>query len=138
MLSVSLNKTFLSLSLDLKVDPHDTRDHIEICPESGVVVQELSSRISQDGGYALIADYGHNGDKSDTFRVTALLGCEIELFVMYSLQNASNLTCFRSLLCSGARCSSMVSAFAHGAMGRRIDPSCGEPIKLFLVPACAP
>ena len=23
----------------------------------------------------------------------------------------------------GARCSSMVNAFAHGAMGRRIDPS---------------
>ena len=24
--------------------------------------------------------------------------------------------------------------FAHGAMGRRIDPSWGEPIELFLVP----
>ena len=29
----------------------------------------------------------------------------------------------------------MVRAFAHCAMGRRIDPSCGEPIELFLVPA---
>ena len=29
-------------------------------------------------------------------------------------------------------------AFAHGAMGRRIDPSLGEPIELFLVPASAP
>ena len=38
----------------------------------------------------------------------------------------------------GARCSSVVRAFAHGAMGCRIDPSCGEPIKLFLVPANAP
>ena len=28
----------------------------------------------------------------------------------------------------------MVRAFAHGAMGRRIDPSWGGPIKLFLVP----
>ena len=27
----------------------------------------------------------------------------------------------------------MVRAFAHGAMGRRIDPSCGGPIELFLV-----
>ena len=27
------------------------------------------------------------------------------------------------LLFSGARCSSVVRAFAHGAMGRRIDPS---------------
>ena len=28
----------------------------------------------------------------------------------------------------------MVRAFAHGAMGRRIDPSWGEPIELFFVP----
>ena len=32
----------------------------------------------------------------------------------------------------------MVRAFAHGAMGRRIDPSLGEPTELFLVPASAP
>ena len=35
----------------------------------------------------------------------------------------------------GARCSSVVRAFAHGAMGRRIDPSWGGTIELFLVPA---
>ena len=29
----------------------------------------------------------------------------------------------------------MLRAFANGAMGRRIDPSWGEPIELFLVPA---
>ena len=34
----------------------------------------------------------------------------------------------------GARCSSVVRVFAHGVMGRRIDPSCGEPIELFLFP----
>ena len=34
--------------------------------------------------------------------------------------------------------SSVVRAFAHGAMGRRIDPSWGAPIELFLIPACAP
>ena len=39
------------------------------------------------------------------------------------------------LFCLGARCSSVVRAFAHGAMGRRIDPSWGGPIELFLVPA---
>ena len=27
----------------------------------------------------------------------------------------------------------MVRAFAHGAMGRRIDPSWGGPIELFLM-----
>ena len=39
---------------------------------------------------------------------------------------------------SGARCSFVVRAFAHGAMGRRIDPSWGGSIKLFLVPGSAP
>ena len=34
--------------------------------------------------------------------------------------------------------SSVVRAFAHGAMGRRIDLSWGGPIELFLVPASAP
>ena len=29
-------------------------------------------------------------------------------------------------------------AFAHGAVGRRIDPSWSGPIELFLVPASAP
>ena len=52
----------------------------------------------------------------------------------YSLQVVVHQIAFRQ----GARCSSVVRAFAHGAMGRRIDPSCGEPIELFLVPASAP
>ena len=41
-------------------------------------------------------------------------------------------------LVQGARCSSVVRAFAHGAMGRRIDPSWDGHIELFLVPASAP
>ena len=38
----------------------------------------------------------------------------------------------------GARCSSVVRAFAHGAMCRQINPSWGGLIELFLVPASAP
>ena len=38
----------------------------------------------------------------------------------------------------GVRCSSVVRAFAHGAMGRRIDPSWDGLIELFLVPASVP
>ena len=38
----------------------------------------------------------------------------------------------------GARRSFVVRVFAHGVMGRRIDPSWGEPIELFLIPASAP
>ena len=39
---------------------------------------------------------------------------------------------------TGARCSSVVRAFAHGAMCCRIDPLWGGSIELFLVPASAP
>ena len=38
----------------------------------------------------------------------------------------------------GARCSSVVRAFAHGAMGRWIDPSWVGPIELVIIPASAP
>ena len=48
------------------------------------------------------------------------------------------LTLWGESLPKGARCSSVVRAFAPGAMGRRIDPSWGGPIELFLVPASAP
>ena len=43
-----------------------------------------------------------------------------------------------SLRSGGARCSSVVRAFAHEAMGCQIDPSRGGPIELFFVPASAP
>ena len=46
--------------------------------------------------------------------------------------------CFCIQQPGGARCCSVVRVFAHGAMGRRIDPSWGGPIELFLVPASAP
>ncbi|XP_040849023.1 protein arginine methyltransferase NDUFAF7, mitochondrial isoform X5 [Ochotona curzoniae] len=46
----------------------EVRDHVEVCPEAGVVIQELSQRIAVTGGAALIADYGHDGTKTDTFR----------------------------------------------------------------------
>ena len=43
-----------------------------------------------------------------------------------------------SLALEGARCSSVLRAFTHGAVGRRIDPSWGGPIELFLVPSSDP
>ncbi|XP_052275221.1 protein arginine methyltransferase NDUFAF7, mitochondrial-like isoform X2 [Dreissena polymorpha] len=52
----------------LKVSESDSRDHIELCPEGALTVKHLSERIQEHGGCALIADYGHNGMKEDTFR----------------------------------------------------------------------
>lgn len=46
----------------------EQRDHVEVSAEGGVVLQHISRRISQSGGAALIADYGHDGTKTDTFR----------------------------------------------------------------------
>lgn len=44
---------------------------MEVCPEAGVIIQRLAGRIEKDGGAALVADYGHDGTKTDTFRVSA-------------------------------------------------------------------
>lgn len=51
------------------VQAEEVRRHVEVCAEGGVLAQQLARRISRDGGAALIADYGHDGTKSDTFRV---------------------------------------------------------------------
>lgn len=50
------------------VQAGERRSHVEVCAEGGVIVQQLARRIVEDGGAALIADYGHDGDKTDTFR----------------------------------------------------------------------
>ncbi|XP_008300665.1 protein arginine methyltransferase NDUFAF7, mitochondrial [Stegastes partitus] len=50
------------------IQADERRDHVEVCAEGGSVVQQLSRRITEDGGAALIADYGHDGTKTDTFR----------------------------------------------------------------------
>jgi NADH dehydrogenase [ubiquinone] 1 alpha subcomplex assembly factor 7 len=36
--------------------------------QSGVLVRDLVDRIMTKGGAALIADYGHSGEKGDTLR----------------------------------------------------------------------
>lgn len=46
----------------------ERREHVEVCPDAGVIIQELSQRIASTGGAALIADYGHDGTKTDTLR----------------------------------------------------------------------
>ena len=58
-------------------------------------------------------------------------GCLMHPHVHTKLKNAT-----ASKL--GARCSSVVRAFAHGAVGRRFNPSWCGPIELFIIPASAP
>ena len=40
---------------------------MEVSPASGALVQSVARRVAQ-GGVALIADYGHEGSKTDTLR----------------------------------------------------------------------
>ena len=61
---------------------------------------------------------------------TAVIVFKIYCITLLEVQN-TNFVC---PLNSGARCSSVVRAFAHGAMG----PLWGGPIELFLFPASAP
>ena len=60
------------------------------------------------------------------------------IIIIYVSGSTNHKTAKENFTQQGARCSSVVRAFAHGAMGRRIDPAWGGPIELFLVPASAP
>lgn len=60
----------MTLSGISQVKEDDQRDHIELCPDAGVIVQDIAERIKVDGGFSLIADYGHVGDKGHSFRVS--------------------------------------------------------------------
>lgn len=42
---------------------------MEVCPDAGIIIQKLAHNIEKNGGAALIVDYGHDGTKTDTFRV---------------------------------------------------------------------
>ncbi|KAG7168494.1 arginine methyltransferase NDUFAF7-like [Homarus americanus] len=50
------------------IQPEDTRDEIEVCPDAAVYCGELANRIEEDGGIALIMDYGHDNKTTSTFR----------------------------------------------------------------------
>ncbi|XP_072945581.1 protein arginine methyltransferase NDUFAF7 homolog, mitochondrial [Epargyreus clarus] len=44
------------------------RTELEISPRSLGIARQLAQRVDEYGGLALIADYGHEGEKGDTFR----------------------------------------------------------------------
>lgn len=50
------------------ISEDESRDHVEISPQSIVIIDYISSFLMECGGFALIIDYGHVADKTDTFR----------------------------------------------------------------------
>lgn len=63
----------------------ETREEIEVSPEAGVITEQMSTSIKENGGCALIADYGHSGQLHDTFRVIIIL----HLLSMYFISQLS-------------------------------------------------
>lgn len=46
----------------------EKRDHVEVTPESLITIKTVASKLESYGGLSLIADYGHGGEGTDTFR----------------------------------------------------------------------
>nr|CAD7430989.1 unnamed protein product [Timema monikensis] len=57
-----------TLASRLFIKKTECRNHLEVSPESAVIIQHIVDRLEEDGGIALLADYGHNGTNTDTFR----------------------------------------------------------------------
>jgi len=50
------------------ISADEKRKHFEMSPQAGALMERLAGRLEQEGGFLLIADYGHSGEKEDTFR----------------------------------------------------------------------
>ncbi|OXU24182.1 hypothetical protein TSAR_001215 [Trichomalopsis sarcophagae] len=95
---------------DLILDKSDKREHVEISPEAMNIMRYISSAITQNGGFSLFVDYGHNGEKTDTFRAfrdhkqcdplkdpgTADLTADVDFALLKKVAKESN-----KLLCYG-------------------------------------
>lgn len=96
---------FIISHLYIIAQADEQREHVEVCAEGGVIVQNLATRVSEDGGAALIADYGHDGTKTDTFRVSILLmNSSFSLGLWFSQFEATPTSCPVTLGVWGQMC----------------------------------
>lgn len=65
---ISQNETPMSKLAKELIAKDEARDHLEYSTEQQVVSSEIAERLESHGGFALIMDYGHEGEKGDTFR----------------------------------------------------------------------
>lgn len=52
------------------LEPTEQRTHMEYSVQGHQVLEQLSVRLEEHGGFGLVMDYGHNGSVGDTFRVS--------------------------------------------------------------------
>ncbi|KAG5681943.1 hypothetical protein PVAND_011344 [Polypedilum vanderplanki] len=64
---ISRNETPIS-KLYGTLHPDETRKHVEISPDSELILKHIAERLEEFGGFGLIMDYGHFGEGEDTFR----------------------------------------------------------------------
>ncbi|XP_055902245.1 protein arginine methyltransferase NDUFAF7 homolog, mitochondrial [Eupeodes corollae] len=63
---LSKNETPISKIFETTKD--DNRECLEYSTETDTIIESLAERTKTDGGISLIMDYGHFGEKTDTFR----------------------------------------------------------------------
>ncbi|XP_015116450.1 protein arginine methyltransferase NDUFAF7, mitochondrial [Diachasma alloeum] len=57
-----------TLASKLFIDEQERRSHLEVSPQTLSIIDYLATFLQECGGFCLIADYGHSGEKTDTFR----------------------------------------------------------------------
>ncbi|XP_019884478.1 protein arginine methyltransferase NDUFAF7, mitochondrial [Camponotus floridanus] len=50
------------------LSPNEKREHVEVSPQCSIIIDYMSQFLWECGGFALVIDYGHEGEKTDTFR----------------------------------------------------------------------
>lgn len=65
MLGVFLTRPWISKA--------NLSNNIEYSADAEQMVDEMANRMEEFGGFSLIMDYGHSGERTDTFRVSQLL-----------------------------------------------------------------
>lgn len=66
---LSRNETPFS-KLYNQMNPQEKRRHVEVSPDTELIATHIAERLESYGGFGLIMDYGHLGEKEDTFRVS--------------------------------------------------------------------
>ena len=68
-------------------------EHVEVCPQAIKITADIAKRVGEDGGGALIVDYGDDSIVSDSLQVCFALFVEFvkqfDLFYLYMHSNFS-------------------------------------------------